>query len=293
MDDMADLGEFLRSRRAAIQPEDVGLTRYNERRQVTGLRPEELAQLAGLSVTYYTRLEQGHGAHPSESVVESLAQALRLRPDETTHLRALASPRRPSRRRARPEKVRPGVSLIFDSYTNGAAFVIGRHTDILAANDLGWAMLGQDAEDGDSFNLARFVVLDPRARDLYADWNGMLRNVVGYLRYATGQYPDDQDLFELIGELCATSGPFATAWARHHVRNCASAVRTYTYNHPEVGPLTLTEESLELPEDKGQRLVLKTAEPGSPSAERLRLLASLHAPLPVSTASETGSTKQP
>src|SRR5215469_7715154 len=124
MGDMADLGEFLRSRRAEIQPEDVGLTRYNERRRVTGLRREELAQLAGLSATYYTRLEQGHGAHPSESVVESLAQALRLGPDETAHLRALASPRRPSRRRPRPEKVRAGVSLILDSYTNGAAFVI-------------------------------------------------------------------------------------------------------------------------------------------------------------------------
>src|SRR5215472_13524744 len=148
MDDMADLGEFLRSRRAAIQPEDVGLTRYNERRRVTGLRREELAQLAGLSATYYTRLEQGHGAHPSESVVESLAQALRLGPDEAAHLRALASPRRPSRR---------------------------------------------------------------RARQLYAAWTRMLRDVVGYLRYATGQYADDQDLFELIGELCATSAAFATA----------------------------------------------------------------------------------
>jgi hypothetical protein len=113
---------------------------------------------------------------------------------------------------------------------------------------------------------------------LYADWNGMLRNVVGYLRYATGQYPDDQDLFELIGELCATSAAFATAWARHHVCNCASAVRSY--HHPEVGMLTLTEESLELLEDDGQRLVLKAAEPGSPSAERLQLLASLHAPMP-------------
>lgn len=284
MDDMADLGEFLRSRRAAIQPEDVGLTRYNERRRVTGLRREELAQLAGLSATYYTRLEQGHGAHPSESVVESLAQALRLGPDEAAHLRALASPRRPARHRPRPEKVRPGVSLILGSYTSGAAFVIGRHTDILAANDLGWALLGQDADARDSFNLARFVVLHPRARELYADWAGMLRGVVGYLRYATGQHPGDQDLFELIGELCATSGPFATAWARHHVRNCASAVRTY--NHPEAGPLTLTEESLELPEDNGQRLVLKTAEPGSPSAERLQLLASLHAPMPASTDSK-------
>jgi transcriptional regulator with XRE-family HTH domain len=286
MDYMADLGEFLRSRRAEIQPEDVGLTRYNERRRVTGLRREELAQLAGLSATYYTRLEQGHGAHPSESVVESLAQALRLGPDEAAHLRALASPRRPARRRPRPEKVRPGVSLILGSYT-GAAFVIGRHTDILAANDLGWALLGRDADDKDSFSLARFVVLDLRAWELYADWPGMLRDVVGYLRYATGQYPDDQDLFELIGELCATSAPFATAWARHHVRNCASAVRTY--HHPEVGPVTLNEESLELPEDRGQRLVLKAAEPGSPSAERLQLLASLHAPMRAGTDSKRGS----
>jgi transcriptional regulator with XRE-family HTH domain len=282
MDDMADLGEFLRSRRAAIQPEDVGLARYNERRRVAGLRREELAQLAGLSATYYTRLEQGHGAHPSESVVEALAQALRLGPDESAHLRALASPRRPSRRRPRPEKVRPGVSLILDTYAGGAAFVVGRHTDILAANDLGWALLCQDTAGRASFNLARFVVLDPQAQDLYADWAGMLRGVVGYLRYATGQYPDDQELFELIGELCSTSGTFATAWARHHVRNCASAVRTY--NHPEVGPVTLTEESLELPEDNGQRLVLKAAVPGSPSAERLHLLASLHAPLPAGLA---------
>jgi transcriptional regulator with XRE-family HTH domain len=284
---MADLGEFLRSRRAEIRPEDVGLTRYNERRRVAGLRREELAQLAGLSATYYTRLEQGHGAHPSESVVESLAQALRLGPDEAAHLRALASPRRPSRRRARPEKVRPGVSLILSSYTNGAAFVIGRRTDILAANDLGWALLAQHTEDRASCNLARFVVLDPRARELYADWTSMLRDVVGYLRYATGQYADDQDLFELIGQLCATSAAFATAWARHHVRNCASAVRTY--HHPEVGTLTLTEESLELREDNGQRLVLKAAEPGSPSAERMGLLASLHTPMPANWANKSSN----
>jgi transcriptional regulator with XRE-family HTH domain len=284
MEDMSDLGEFLRSRRATIQPEDVGLTRYNERRRVTGLRREELAQLAGLSATYYTRLEQGHGAHPSESVVESLVQALRLGPDEAVHLRALASPRRPARHRPQPETVRPGVALILGSYTGGAAFVIGRHADILAANALGWALLSQDADDRDSFNLARFVVLDPRARDLYADWAAMLRDVVGYLRYATSRHADDQGLFELIGELCATSAPFATAWARHHVRNCASAVRTYS--HAEVGRLTLTEESLELPDDRGQRLVLKTAEPGSPSAERLQLLASLHAPMTARANSE-------
>jgi transcriptional regulator with XRE-family HTH domain len=278
---MTELGEFLRSRRDQVTPAAAGLTRPADRRRVPGLRREELAQLAGVSVTYYTRLEQGQSRNASDAVLGALARVLLLTDDEHAYLRTLARPGRVSRRRDRPEKVRHGVRLVLDSMRDVPAMVIGRRTDVLAWNRLGHALfaphLDYAAPDHCDTrpNMARLILLDTHVRDLYADWRRKVDDVVKYLRLATGQHPDDEQLTTLIGALCVNSEEFAATWARHQVRDCGHTVRDY--RHPLVGELVLSEEVLRLQDDPGLRIAVFTPEPGSPSAERLALLASLHA----------------
>jgi transcriptional regulator with XRE-family HTH domain len=273
--DKGELGQFLKSRRALVRPEDVGLQAYG-RRRVPGLRREELAQLAGVSVDYYVRLEQGRAGHPSEGVLDAIARALRLDDTERIHLFDLTRPVR--RRRASPtERVRPEVRRLLDALPGLPAMVIGRRMDVLAWNQLAaalivdWGTLPREHR-----NSARHFFLDEGARDLYVDWEESARATVGWLRLAAGRHPDDAGLAELIGELSMRSEDFRRLWPRHDVREKTHG--TKRLQHPIVGPLTLDYESLSLSGDGDQTLVLYTAEPGSESETALRLLGSVAEP---------------
>jgi transcriptional regulator with XRE-family HTH domain len=262
---MAELGDFLRTRRARLQPHDVGLPDYG-RRRVPGLRREELAQLAGVSVDYYVRLEQGRDIQPSDSVLDAIAGALRLSEDERSHLFTLVRPRKRARRRP-VERVRPGVQRLLDRI-EFPAFVLGRRMDVLAFNTLAAALLGDFRER----NTLRFMFLDDGARTLYPDWEQVAAEGVAYLRLTAAEDPDDAQLVELIGELSLQSELFRRLWAKHDVKSKTFGVKVY--DHPQVGRLELDYESLKLP-DADQTLVTYTAEPGSPSETALQLLAQL------------------
>ncbi|REK91264.1 XRE family transcriptional regulator [Streptomyces inhibens] len=286
MDRTVELGAFLRSRRARLSPDDMGLVGHGGRRRVPGLRREELAQLAGISVGYYTRLEQGiGGGSASDAVLEALARVLRLDGTERAHLYGLARPaRQPARGGDRPEaaddgeQLRPSVRNMIESLGDVPALVLGRFVDVLAWNRAGHALLAGhlpfDAPERSAAerpNIARMMFLDPHTRALYPDRQSKLRDTVGDLRLIAGRWPDSPRPAGLIAELGRESAEFATLWAAHPVRTCATHTRAY--RHPVVGPLTLTDELLTLPDDPGQRVVIYHAEPGSPSAAALRLLA--------------------
>jgi transcriptional regulator with XRE-family HTH domain len=280
---MDELGDFLRSRRARLSPEDAGVRTYGERRRVPGLRREELAQLAGVSAAYYTRLEQGLSRNASDGVLDALARALRLDADEATHLHALARPPRAAARpRPKPDKVRPGVQAMLAAMGDVPATIISRRVDILAWTPMGHALLfGHlpfDAPDRPETrpNHVKLLFCDPHMRELYVDWKAKTHDAVAYLRLMSGKYPDDPRLTSLVGELSVNSKEFAKLWAGHVVRQCKSSVRGF--RHPLVGGLTLNEEVMELVADGGQRLTVYSAEPGSPSEAGLRLLAGLAVP---------------
>ena len=267
----SELGDFLRSRRAALTPAESGVPTNGSPRRVPGLRREEVAQLAGVSVNYYTRIEQGESHQMSDSVMEAIANALRLDESERLHLLRLAWPAQVTRRETGPEQVRDSVLALAESNTDQAVVVVGRRTDLLGGNRLGFAVLGLRPDQRP--NLAKLMFLDPAMRDLYADWPKQARNIASYLRMASSDQPDDRLLAELIGELSIKSEDFARIWATHPVGECLHAVREF--RHPLVGQLTLNEESLRLPDDPGQRIIFLGAAAGSDSAERLRLLDSL------------------
>jgi transcriptional regulator with XRE-family HTH domain len=271
MDKRRELGEFLKSRRARLQPQDVDLPSFG-RRRVRGLRREELAQLAGISVDYYVRLEQGRAGQPSEGVLEALARALRLDDAERAHLDDLSRPARRRRREPRPERVRPEVRRLVDALDGMPAMVVGRRMDVLAWNRLAAALLVDwGSLPPEQRNAARHVFLDEGARELYVDWEEGAQGTVAYLRLAAGRFPDDTRLAELIGELSMKSEEFRRWWARHDVVEKTHG--TKRLRHPIVGPLTLAYESLSLLGDD-QILTMYTAEPGSESETALRLLAS-------------------
>ncbi|MET0234660.1 MAG: helix-turn-helix transcriptional regulator [Kibdelosporangium sp.] len=277
MDQRSELGEFLRSRRARLRPADVGLSDYGERRRVPGLRREELAQLAGVSVGYYTRLEQGNSLSASDAVLDAIAAALVLNEHERAHLHTLARPIPKTRRRPRPERLHPRISALVESLGDVPALVLGRHTDVLAWNRMGHALVAAHLDfDAPSHprrpNWARMFFLDPHIRALFGRWHEKARDTVADLRQIAGQRPHDPVLAELIGDLTMNGPEFAALWSAHSVRACAHHTRDY--DHPLVGTLTLTDELLPLPDQDGQRLVLFHAEPGSPSAAALHLLRS-------------------
>ncbi|MFH8567440.1 helix-turn-helix transcriptional regulator [Streptomyces sp. NPDC017993] len=282
MDRSTELSEFLRSRRARLRPGDVGLPEHGGRRRVPGLRREELAQLAGVSVAYYTRLEQGRGRNVSAAVLDAIGTALRLTGAERDHLAHLA---RPVSRRVRspgrsgsgcgvgsPLRVRPAVQQLIDAMEGVPACVVGPRLDVLGWNRLSFALLGDfSALPRDRPNLARQVFLDPAARNLYDDWAAKAADVVGYLRRDAGRCPEDPELTSLIAELSDRSREFRRLWAAHEVRDKGFGVKVL--NHPLVGRLTLAYEVLTLPADPGQQLFTYHAEPASPSAAALRRLA--------------------
>ncbi|GAA3096294.1 helix-turn-helix domain-containing protein [Streptomyces echinatus] len=274
----SELGDFLKSRRAAVRPQDVGLATAPERRRVAGLRREELALLAGVSITHYTRLEQGRAAGVSDSVLDAIARTLRLTEDETAHLRDLARPavrRRPAAPRA--EHASPSARQLLAAMTDVPALVLDRRGDVLAWNRLGHALLAGHlpreaaGTPADRPNLVRMLFLDERYRERYADWKEEAHLAVASLRLVAGRHPDDRALAELIGRLSIQSDEFTALWARHPVRTCVSGRKSL--RHPAVGALELSFESLDLPGSEGQRLIAYTAEPGTPSDAALRLLA--------------------
>ncbi|WP_435060523.1 helix-turn-helix domain-containing protein [Streptomyces sp. bgisy060] len=276
MDLSAELSEFLRSRRARLKPRDVGLPEFGRHRRVPGLRREELAQLAGVSVAYYTRLEQGHGQNVSLEVLDAIARALRLSDTERAHLTHLAKPTVKKRQRAaigRPQQVRPGLVHLIDSMDAVPAVVMGRRLDVLAWNRMARALLGDfSAWEPHERNMARVVFLDPNARDLYVDWECKATEVVSVLRLYAGCYPDDQQLLALVGELSVKSEEFRSLWAAHTVTDKGHG--TKRLRHPLVGEMTLAYETLKVSgSDPDLALVTYHAEPGTPSADSLRLLA--------------------
>ncbi|WP_103886642.1 helix-turn-helix domain-containing protein [Actinacidiphila yanglinensis] len=266
----SELGAYLRVRRERLRPEDVGLP-AGTRRRVPGLRREEVALLAGISVEYYLRLEQGRDQHPSDQVLDSLARALHLEPDAQTYLRTLARPRRPAARQtaARPERVSPGIRSLIDTWPTTPALVAGRSLTTLAANPVAVALSPYFAP---GVNTLRAAFLEPEMREFYRDWDAMTAKTVAYLRSVVAGV-DDPRLLELIGELSLHSERFRTLWARQDVRLKTSGVTLL--RHPQVGDLDLSYEKLTLPGASGQVLITYHARPGTDSYERLQLLAHL------------------
>ncbi|WP_328639067.1 helix-turn-helix transcriptional regulator [Streptomyces canus] len=268
-----DLGDFLRSRRARIQPEEVGLLSYG-RRRVPGLRREEVAQLAGVSVDYYIRLEQGRGPSVSDAVLDSISRVLRLDETEHAYLHAVARPpkKRTNRRREAAPRVRPGIQLLLDSMERTPAFILGPRMDVLAWNALADAVSGYSRMAPARRNVVRQLFLEPQGRDLYPDFAAVAAQTVAHLRLNAGAHPDDPGLRDLVGELSLKSEDFRRLWADHQVKACMYGVKRV--RHPVAGLLTLPYESLVLPESPDQTLVAYTPEPGSETAERLALLGS-------------------
>ncbi|NUW33352.1 helix-turn-helix domain-containing protein [Nonomuraea sp. SMC257] len=275
MDNRSQIREFLTSRRARISPQQARLPSYGTRR-VPGLRRSEVAQLAGVSVEYYSRLERGDLSGVSDHVLDALARALRLNDAERTHLEDLAraagpGPRR--RRRPAPNQVRPSVQRLLDAMTGAPAFVMNGRGDILATNALGRALYAPmiDAARGATPNHARFIFLDQRSHQFWGDWERAADDTVALLHAQAGRDPYDKDLTDLVGELSTRSDDFRARWARHDVRQHHLGAKPF--HHPVVGDLHLTYESLDLAAD-GLVLVAYGTEPGSDSEDKLRLLAS-------------------
>lgn len=278
MDNRADVREFLMSRRAKVTPQDAGVVGGANRR-VPGLRRSEVAALAGVSVEYYAKLERGAIGGASASVLDSLARALQLDDTERAHLfdLARAADGVPSsgraRRRATRSVTRPSLQWALSAITDGIAFVRDQRQDLLATNALGRAFYSPVIGDGGRTpNLARFQFLDPAARDFYPDWDVFAEMCVAIMRTEAGRDPHDKGLQDLVGELSTRSETFRRLWGAHDVRTHGAG--TKRFHHPVVGELTLAYEELAITAEPGQVLMVYTAEPGSPSADRLRLLAS-------------------
>jgi hypothetical protein len=277
VDNRSEVRQFLATRRAKITPEQAGLPFYGGNRRVAGLRREEVAMMAGVSADYYTRLEKGNLAGVSDSVLHAVARALHLNEAEQAHLFDLAktantSPSRVPRRQPAP-KVRPSVLRVLHSMTMTAAFVRNGRLDVLAINQLGRALYAPVFEDPHRpANMARFNFLDPRSTDFYPDWDDSADTSVALLHTEAGRDPYDRGLTELVGELSTRSEAFRTRWAAHDVRLHRTGVKHF--RHPVVGRLDLTFDAMEIPTDPGITLTAYTAEPGTPSEQNLKLLAS-------------------
>jgi len=285
MDNGNEMRDFLVSRRARITPEQAGLPAYGGNRRVAGLRREEVALLAGVSIDYYVRLERGRAGGASASVLEGIARALQLDEAERAHLfdlaRAAAAPRAPRRAMTQPGRgpvIRPSVQRVLDSMAMTPAYVRNARLDILAANQLGAALFAPLlTSPARPANNARFLFLDPAAPGFYPDWERQAQDVVAVLRTEAGSNPHDKALSNLIGELSTRSEQFRTWWAAHNVRFHRTGVKRF--RHPAVGDLTLTYEALDLAADEGLRISAYTAEPGTPSDDALKMLASWAATL--------------
>ena len=292
----AQIREFLSTRRARISPAQAGLPVYDgDRRRVPGLRRSEVATLAGISPEYMTKLERGNATGVSQSVIDGLVHALQLDEAERAHLhdllRAAGTTRRPPRPQAR-QRVRATVQRILDSMPLAPAFVLNGRGDVLAANDLGFALFSPVfAGPARPANTATFVFLDPGATGFFRDWDTVANDTVAMLRAEAGRDPYDREVTDLIGQLSTRSEEFRRRWAAHNVRIHTSGIKLL--HHPVVGDLDLSFESLPLPADRSQSLLVYTAEPASPSQDALTLLANWvatdqrHAPQPPNADTQT------
>jgi transcriptional regulator with XRE-family HTH domain len=280
MDNRDEVREFLMSRRARLTPEEAGFIAGGSNRRVSGLRRSEVAMLADLSVEYYAKLERGSIAGASSSVLESLARALRLNDAERAHLFDLAraadgipTSGRPRKRATAQTGTRLSLQWALEAITEGVAFVRDPHQNLLATNALGRVFYSPVIGDGGRVpNLARFQFLDPASRDFYPDWELFSEMCVGIMRAEAGRDPHDRTMQDLVGELSTRSEIFRELWGAHNVRTHGTG--TKRFRHPVAGELILAYEELAITADPGLVLMVYTAEPGSPSAEGLRLLAS-------------------
>jgi transcriptional regulator with XRE-family HTH domain len=271
-----DLGDFLRTCRAGTTPVAAGIADPGSpiRRRVRGLRREEVAQLAGVSVDYYTRLEQGRHTSPSTAVVDALGRVFQLDAAGRAHLASLARPAKHRGQPTPPQRVRPAMQQMIASLTDHPAFVIGRRTDVLASNTLARALLTDWTRlPPRQRNYTRWVFLDPAARAAFLDWPTVAAEVVGTLRLYAGRNPDDEQLSELVGELTIKSPEFRTWWNHHRVHERTHGTKRMA--HAAVGEITIRYEALALPGDDEQTLFIYTTDPGSRSHDNLRLLGLL------------------
>jgi transcriptional regulator with XRE-family HTH domain len=282
MDNRSEVREFLTSRRAKITPTQAGLPTFAGSRRVKGLRRGEVAQLAGVSVEYYTKLERGDLSGASEAVLDAIARGLQLDDAERAHLFDLARAANASpavrRRRVTTQRIRPGLQRVLDVMTTAPAWVRNGRSDVLAANRLARALYAPVLEDPvQPPNTARFLFLSPRGREFYRDWDRTAGDMVSVLRAEAGRNPYDKGLTDLIGELSTRSEEFRVRWAAHNVHFHQTGAKRL--HHPVVGDLDLTYEAMELPADPGLTVLVYTAEPGSRSADALGVLASWAATL--------------
>ncbi len=272
LDGVNAMAEFLRIRRGRIGPAEVGLPIGPGIRRAPGLRREELAALAGVSMDYYTRIEQGRETAPSDPVLNALARALRLTDDEHAHLLALAdraAGRTPRCRPVDPQPVRPGLRLLLESLRPGPAYVLNDVNDVLAANPEGLALMpGLDDWPSAQRNTIRYTFLHPAARTVFADWDRVAGNCVAHLHTAEVTAPERTAA--LITEMSAASSEFAALWRRHDVR--VKRGGQTAFRHPVIGPLTLANEILGIAGD-GQRMLVYQAAPGTAEHDALLLLA--------------------
>ncbi|MFP3989719.1 helix-turn-helix transcriptional regulator [Streptomyces sp. E11-3] len=274
MQPQKELGEFLRSRRARIRPEDVGFASGAGPRRVPGLRREELAHLAGVSVDYYVRLEQGRNRSASDAVLDAVAVALRLDGDERAHLYRLARPPQPGDDPRHPSPVgteRTGVQQLLD-WISAPALAMGRRMDVLAWNRPACALITDFGElPPAERNLCRLHLLNDEIGRRYPDRDMVAREAVGQLRIAAGRFPDDPELWRLVEDLTERSEEFRRYWNQHAVRTKAYGFKRI--DHPDAGPLTLSYEITHFPQDPDLSLLVYTAPPGSPEEDALRVLA--------------------
>lgn len=280
MDDKDEVRDFLRTRRDRITPKQAGII-GGGRRRLPGLRRDEVAMLAGVSVDYYAKIERGHLAGVSAEVLDALARALQLDEAEAEHLHDLARAATPSpaRRRARPAAqpvARDSVQRMLDAITGAPAWIMDPRSDILATNALGEALLRPLREDpAAERNNARFIFLSPAARVFYPDWDRAADAAAAALRTAAGRNPRDKGLTDLIGELVTRSEDFQLRWSAHQIRFHRTGSKRI--QHPDVGDLEFVYEGVELPEPQGWTMFVYTTAAGSPTEERVKLLGSLAA----------------
>lgn len=273
MEPNRQLHEFLRVRREALTPPDVGMPWQVEGRRVRGLRREEVARLAGVSVDYYTRLEQGRARNVSVQVLDAVADALRLGPLERSHLHALA--RRPTVEQAAPPKrrrVRPSVQIALDALESTPAYVRDIRMNVVGSNAM-WRNLFPDLSSaGRPPNVARWTILDPRARTVYPEWECVAREIVDTLQATAAKFPSDADLAQLVGELCTASSDFAQWWSDRRVFQRSTGAKRV--RNSVVGEITINYDAFVSVADAEQVMVIYTAPAGSPADEALSLLAS-------------------
>jgi transcriptional regulator with XRE-family HTH domain len=301
VDTSSEIREFLMSRRSRLTPAAAGLPDFGGRRRVAGLRREEAALLAGISVEYYTRLERGNASGVSDSVLDGISRALQLDEVETAHLNYLVRAAntggtlRPRPTTPRIQRVTPVVQQIIDGMTDLPTIVQNANLDVIASNRLGRAFyLDAQISADHPVNLARYVFLEPGSRNFYRDWDDVAQQSVALLRAAAGRTPSDRTLMSLVGELSMASADFRSLWASHTVREHRSGDKRV--RHPIVGEMDLAFESMELSSHRGLLLIAYTAAPGTPSQDSLHLLASwaaTHERLPQQGAAQRAAADPP